>query len=188
MQSMGQRPSATSKRPEPSAPGDRRGAVFSIEHARRRRSRPSPTGELIRVLVVGRHALTRAGLRRLLEDDRGLVVIGEAATGAEAGRLVSSYAPDVVVLDAGSHEAVRTDLTHTLNGRTAVLLLTDCDADDGLLAALHAGATSVLPQDSHPAELAFAIRTLAGGGALLPPRMTRRLISELTKTTPAPAR
>jgi DNA-binding NarL/FixJ family response regulator len=46
----------------------------------------------------------------------------------------------------------------------------------------------VLPRDSHPAQLAFAIRTVAGGGALLPPRMTRRLISELTKTTPAPAR
>jgi DNA-binding NarL/FixJ family response regulator len=185
---MAQRLTATSERSVPGAPGDRRGAVFSIEHARRRRSRPAPTGELIRVLVVGRHALARAGLRRLLEDDRGLVVIGEAATGAEAWRLVSSETPDVVVLDTGSLEAVSTDLTDALDGRTAVLLLTDCDADDGLLAALRAGATSVLPRDSHPAQLAFAIRTVAGGGALLPPRMTRRLISELITTTPAPAR
>ena len=65
-----------------------------------------------------------------------------------------------------------------------MLLLTECDPDDRLLAAIRAGATGVLAKDSHPAELASAVRTLAAGGALLPPRTTRRLITELVNTTP----
>ena len=140
------------------------------------------------MLIVGRQALTRAGLRRLLEDDWGLAVIGEAASGDEGARLVRSTDPDVVLLDDGGLGLATTDLTRALGGRVAGLLLTDCEADDRLLAALRAGATGVLPRDSHPAELAYAVRTVARGGALLPPSTTRRLNAELVNTTPATPR
>lgn len=162
------------------------GTVLSIEHARQRRSRPTVPGGDIRVLVVGSHALTRAGLRRLLEDDAGLTVIGEAANGAEAARQARSTAPDVVLLDAGSREPDPAALTRLLSGSVAVLLLTDHEAGDRLLAAVRAGATGVLPMDSHPAHLASAVRTVAGGGALLPPRTTRRLLRELVETPTTP--
>jgi DNA-binding NarL/FixJ family response regulator len=137
------------------------------------------------VLVVGSHAITRAGLRMLLEDDAGLAVVGEAASGGEAARLAGATDPDVVLLDAGCLEPDPVASTRLLAGRVAILLLTECEADDRVLAALRAGATGVLPKDSHPAELASAVRTLASGGALLPPRTGRRLIAELVNTTPA---
>jgi DNA-binding NarL/FixJ family response regulator len=181
---MAQQITAASTPPAPPAAPEHRGTVFSIEHARRRRSRPPTPDGVIRVLVVGSHALTRAGLRRLLEDDTGLAVIGEAASGREAAGLVRSTDPDVALLDAGCLQQDPADFTHVLGGRVAVLLLTDCEADDRLLAALRAGASGVLPKDSHPAELASAVRTVAGGGALLPPLTTRRLITEFVNATP----
>jgi DNA-binding NarL/FixJ family response regulator len=161
-----------------------RGAVLSMEAARRRRLRRAPASrDVISVLVVGTHAITRAGLRLLLEDDAGLTVVGEAASGDEGARLVRSTEADVVLLDAGCLEPDPVASTRMLAGRVAVLLLTESEADDRVLAALQAGATGVLAKDSHPAELASAVRTLASGGALLPPRTGRRLITELVNTT-----
>jgi DNA-binding NarL/FixJ family response regulator len=161
-----------------------RGAVLSIDAARRRRMRRPASQDVISVMVVGSHAITRAGLRLLLEDDAGLAVVGEAASADQGARLVRATEPDVVLLDAGSFEPDPVASTRLLAGRVAVLLLTECEADDDrVLAALRAGATGVLAKDSHPAELASAVRTLAGGGALLPPRTGRRLITELVNTT-----
>jgi len=181
---MAQQIMATSTPPAPPAPPDHGGTVLSIEGARRRRSRPPVPRSVIRVLVVASQALTRAGLRRLLEDDTRLAVIGEVASGREAARLVRSADPDVVLLDAGCLHSDPAELMRVLGGRVAALLLTDSEGDERLLAALRAGVTGVLPKDSHPAELASAVRTVADGGALLPPLTIRRLITELVNSTP----
>ena len=171
---------------DPVAPtlNSRHGAIHSIASARRQRSRRTVSPTDIRVLLVGSHALGRAGLGRLLEDDAGVAVIGEAARSREAAELLPATDPHVVLLDAGWREPDPAACTRLLAGRVAVLLLTDCEADDRLHAAIRAGAAGVLQLDSHPAELASAVRTLAGGGALLPPRTARRLIRELADLTP----
>jgi DNA-binding NarL/FixJ family response regulator len=165
-----------------------RGTVHSLDSARRQRLRSPAPGDVIRVLVVGRQAITRAGLRRLLEDDHGLAVVGEAATGREATSLMRSTAPHVALLDTDCLEHEPAASTRLLADRVAVLLLTERDPDDRVLAAIRAGATGVLAKDSHPAQLTSAVRTLAAGGALLPPRTTRRLITELVNTTPSAPR
>ena len=160
------------------------GTVVSIDHARRRRRRRpglAAPGGAIRVLVVGSRALTRAGLRRLLEDDHGVVVIGEAADGDEAARQVRSTDPDVVLLDACCRQLDPAEVMRALRGRVAVLLVTDGEGGERLLSALRAGATGVVPADSHPAHLASAVRTVASGGASLPPSTVRRLIAELVE-------
>lgn len=154
------------------------GTIHSIERARHRRSRGSAS-RTIRVLVVGGSALTRAGLTRLLEDDAELAVVGSVARRDEGTALVGSTDSDVVLVDVGCPEHDLEISVRVLCRLAPVLLLTDCEADDRVLAALRAGATGVLEKDCHPAELASAVRTLADGGALLPPRTTRRLIREL---------
>jgi len=161
-----------------------RGTVHSIESARRRLLRRPASRDVVRVLIVASHAITRAGLRLLLEDDAGLAVVGEAASGPEGARLVRWSEPDVVLLEAGCLEPDPAMSTRLLANRVAVLLLTEYEADDRVLAALRAGATGVLQKDSHPAQLLSAVRTLASGGALLPPRTGGRLIRELVNTTP----
>jgi DNA-binding NarL/FixJ family response regulator len=158
------------------------GTVHSIESARRRFRRQAPR-DVIRVLVAGGHAITRAGLRLLLEGDAGLQVVGEAASGRDGARLARSTDADVALLDAGRFDVDLAAATRSLAPHLAVLLLTECEPDERLLGAIRAGATGVLAKDSHPAELASAVRTLAHGGALLPPRTARRLITELVNTT-----
>ena len=159
------------------------GMVLSIDAARRRRSHGTAARDLVRVVVMSGHALTRAGLRRLLEDDDGLAVVGDAATSADAAPLVRRTRPDVVLLDADRGELDLAAATRALGGLAPVLLLASSVAEDLLLAALQAGVTGVLPKDSRPAELASAVRTLAAGGALLPPHTARRLITELVNAT-----
>jgi len=160
------------------------GAVLSLDAARQRRARLA-SRDVIRVAVVASHAITRAGLRRLLDDDAGLAVVGEASADADAAALIRATDADVIVVDADC-VGPEPRWSEVLDGRSPVLLLITSDAEEHLLAALRAGATGMLAKDSHPAELASAIRTLARGGALLPPRIARRLIAELVHA-PAPS-
>jgi DNA-binding NarL/FixJ family response regulator len=154
--------------------------VISIDRARRRlRQPPRAPGGGIRVLVVGSRALTRAGLRRLLEDDTGLVVIGEAADGDDAARQLRWIETHVVLLDASCRELDPARITRLLCGRVAVLLVADAEGGERLLGALRAGATGVVTADSHPAHLASAVRTVASGGVSLPPSTIRWLIAVL---------
>ena len=178
---MSYRLTATMEPPPPRGGSAGHGTVHSIESARRRFRRQA-SRDVIRVLIVGGHAITRAGLRLLLEDDAGLAVVGEAATGRDGARLARSTDPDVALLDAGFEPDLAAS-TRLLAPRLAVLLLTERDPDERVLMAIRAGATGVVAKDSHPAELASVVRTLANGGALLPPRTTRRLITELVNTT-----
>lgn len=170
------------------APDAINGVVRSLEDARRRRFHRSQPGEPIRVLIVVEHAIHRAGLRVLLEHDLGVAVVGEARSSEEAVRIAHARTVDVVLLGAGCLEPDMAALTRVLGRRIAVLLLIDGEADDRLLGALRAGAAGVLSTDTHPGELASAVRTVAHGGALVPPRAARRLIDELIDTTWAPAR
>ena len=178
---------ATMTPPASRAGSPGRGTVHSMELARRRlrRSTPATTSGCSSSAATRSPAPACAGCWR---TTHGLAVVGEAASGRDGARLARSTDPDVVLLDAGRFEPELAASARLLAGRVAVLLLTECDPDDRVLAAIRAGATGVLAKDSHPAELASAVRTLAAGGALLPPRMTRRLITELVNTTPSRSR
>jgi DNA-binding NarL/FixJ family response regulator len=180
---MAQQLTATVAFPAAPASSTGRGAVISIEAARRRRSRGRAPRDVIRVLVIGRHAISRAGLRRLLEANAGVEVSDEAATARDAARLLRATDPDVVLVDADGVEPDPTACSCMPDGPVPVLVLTACDADDRLLAALRAGAAGVLSKDSPPASLVSAVRTLGGGGTPRPPRTTRRPLEERIDST-----
>src|SRR6185312_17436155 len=131
-------------------------------------------------------ALVRGSFRVLVESDPGLVVVGEAATGAEAVELVERERPDVVLMDVRMPELDGIEATRRVSGSTRVLILTTFDLDTYVYAALRAGASGFLLKDTPPADLLAAIRVVAAGDALLAPGATRRLIEEFTRR-PEPA-
>jgi DNA-binding NarL/FixJ family response regulator len=138
----------------------------------------------IGVLVAGEHRLVRAGLRLMLESDRDIAVVGEAAGGEEVLAAARSLHPAVVLADVRLPDVDGLEVARRISAAgelasTGVLLLTVTASDAEVLAALHAGAHGVLPRDIEPAELLRAVRLVAAGGALLAPRLARRLIDEI---------
>jgi DNA-binding NarL/FixJ family response regulator len=142
----------------------------------------------IRIVLADDQALLRKGFRMILEAEDDLEIVGEAADGADAVRLVELYKPDVVLMDVrmpvlDGIEATRA-ITAGPGDETRVLILTTFDLDEYAFSALRAGASGFLLKDVPPAELVSAIRTVARGDAVVSPRITRRLLEEYAHTLP----
>ncbi|MGW8566973.1 response regulator [Isoptericola sp. NPDC055881] len=135
---------------------------------------------MIRVVVADDEALLRAGIVRLVESAADLEVVGEAADGAEAVRLVRAERPDALLLDMRMPVMDGLDATLTVrreHPETAVVVLTSFLTDDYVLPALRAGATGYLLKDSTPDELHQGIRAAVAGDAILSPAVTRHLLA-----------
>jgi DNA-binding NarL/FixJ family response regulator len=139
---------------------------------------------VIRVLLADDQALIRAGFRVLLESAQDIEVIGEAEDGAQAVELARRRRADVVLMDIrmpgvdGLEATRRIGADERLAG-VKVLILTTYESDEYVYEALQAGASGFLVKDTEPAELLHAIRVVADGDALLSPKITRRLISDI---------
>jgi DNA-binding NarL/FixJ family response regulator len=134
-----------------------------------------------RVLVAHGQAVVRAGFRALLERDRRVTVVAEAATGEEAVSLARLLGPDVVMIDSMVPGLDSIEATRQIRDESpaAVMMLIASERDERILGALRAGASGLLLAAAQPAELVRAVELLARGDVLLAPRLTRRLISEL---------
>ncbi len=138
----------------------------------------------MRVLIVDDQPLVRAGLEMILSSQPDMTVAGQAGDGAEALRLVGDLAAtpgavDVVVMDIrmpimDGVEATR--LICAAGPAPRVIVLTTFDTDADAFAALQAGASGFLLKNAPPEELLAAIRAVAGGDAVVAPRVTRRLL------------
>ena len=143
-----------------------------------------PITEHIHVLVVDNQAVSRGGLRRLLESYPDLEVVGEAADGVQAVSETLELGPQVVVMDANlpnrqSLEALKQIKQLNLDSR--VLLLSAQDREEFLYETLRAGADGYVLKDIAPDELAQAIRAVARGEVLVQPRLAGRLLSRFGK-------
>jgi RNA polymerase sigma factor (sigma-70 family) len=137
----------------------------------------------IRVVLADDQTLVRSGFRVLLDRSDGIEVVAEAYDGAEALRLVRADRPDVVLMDIrmpvlDGLEATRRIVSDPALAGVRVVMLTTFDLDEYVFEALHAGASGFLLKDIEPDDLRSAVRVVAGGEALLSPRVTRRLIAE----------
>jgi DNA-binding NarL/FixJ family response regulator len=133
------------------------------------------------VLVVDDHSLVRAGFRSILGDEDDIEVVGEARYGAEAIEAAAGERPDVVLMDVrmpgmDGLEATRRIIADPRLRGTKVIVLTTFDLDEYVFGALKAGASAFLLKGVEPQALIDAVRTVAGGDALLEPSATRRLI------------
>jgi NarL family two-component system response regulator LiaR len=136
----------------------------------------------ITVLLADDHALVRDGVRAYLQTQRDLLVVAEAATGAEAVRLVAEHAPDVVLMDLVMPDTDGVEATRRVRSaspRTQVIVLTSFHDDAHIFPAIKAGAISYLLKDIAPRELADAVRQAARGESVLHPRVATRLVRDL---------
>lgn len=139
----------------------------------------------IRVLVADDQELVRTGMRMVLKPEADIEQVGEAVDGRDAVAQAVRLRPDVVLMDVrmpglNGIEATR-EIGTLLEHPPRILVLTTFDLDEYVYAALRAGAGGFLLKDAPVDELVRAIRVVAGGGALLDPSVTRRLIEEFAR-------
>jgi DNA-binding NarL/FixJ family response regulator len=151
-----------------------------------------PGGEAAtRCLIADDQAMVREGFAAVLDSQPGLLVVGQAADGADAVRQARQLEPDVVLMDVrmpimDGLQATRQILSAVSPDRPRVLMLTTFDLDEYVYEALRAGASGFLLKDATATELIHAVRVVAAGDALLAPSVTRRLIADFARQ-PRPA-
>lgn len=114
-----------------------------------------------RVLVVERHPVTRWGIRRLLEEQHDLEVVGEAGTVAEAVKLTAVLTPDVVTIGLPQSESYGLPLARELRNRfddLGLVVLSAAEDDEILLAAFEIGVSAFLDSTAPVAEVVAAVR------------------------------
>jgi DNA-binding NarL/FixJ family response regulator len=138
----------------------------------------------VRLLVADDHPVVRDGIVGMVSSDPSIVVVGEAADGAEAVALARALLPDVVLMDlrmpgtdgvSAIHELARWEVP------SRVVVLTTYDSDADVLPAIEAGATGYLLKDATRQELVRAVHAAARGDAVLAPSVASRLVSRIRK-------
>jgi RNA polymerase sigma factor (sigma-70 family) len=132
----------------------------------------------IRVLVVDDHAIVRQGIRQVLEDADGFVVVGEAGDGTAALAAAALHLPDVVVLDVSLPGETGLEVARRLKRAlpaTRILMLSVYDNTEYVLEAVRAGADGYLLKDSSPADLRDAIRAVHAGESAFSAATARQL-------------
>jgi DNA-binding NarL/FixJ family response regulator len=143
----------------------------------------------IRVLVADDQAMVRAGFRLLLADEPDIDVVAEASNGLEAVVEADRTHPHVVLMDIRMPEVDGLEATRRIlatDPSTRILILTTFDLDEYIYRALQAGASGFVLKDDPPEQLIAAVRTVAGGDALLSPSVTRRVIQQFTRAHKQP--
>ncbi|WP_207218927.1 response regulator [Pengzhenrongella frigida] len=139
---------------------------------------------MIRVFVLDDHEIVRQGLLRLVDSQPDMLVVGEAATAAEAlarGPLVKA---DVAILDVRLPDGSGVEVCRELRSAQpdlACLMLTSYSDDEALLNAITAGAAGYVLKEIRGVDLVGAIRTVASGRTLLDSSMTARVLERLRR-------
>jgi DNA-binding NarL/FixJ family response regulator len=144
-----------------------------------------PRAKIIRVLVVDDNRKVRQGLRMRLEH-AGNIWVGEAASGEEAVRRARTDRPDVIIMDLhmprmDGLEAMCLILEAATQKRPKVLMLTSDVSDRFVVSAMEAGASGYLLKNHETDNLVDIIRRTLDGESTVSPRLTPRLLRELSE-------
>jgi two-component system response regulator NreC len=134
----------------------------------------------IRVFLVDDHTVVRQGLRRILESDEEIEIVGEAGDGRTAVEIVQKLRPHVVVMDVAMPELNGIEATRQILKRvdgTKVLVLSMHGDDVYVRQALKAGAHGYLLKDSEDLDLIKAVKAIRGGGSFFSPPVSKVLLS-----------
>jgi len=139
-------------------------------------------GDPIRILIVEKQQFVADALVALLSQQPGMVVVGNVGSVAQSAPELN---PDIVILDFRLNDRLAVEAARTLGkGRSEakVIFLTDDETDNVLLAAIDAGASAVLYMSTAAAQVIDAVRTVAVGGSLIPPRTIANLLNNRRET------
>ena len=134
----------------------------------------------ISIILCEDHLITRQGIRRLLEDEQGLTIVGEAGNGEEAVSLVADLKPDVVVMDIAMPKMNGIEATRQIklnNPGSGVLILSAYDDDEYVFASLRAGAAGYLLKNIGRDELVHAIKAVHKGEPALDPQIALKVMN-----------
>ena len=144
---------------------------------------------MIRVILVDDHALVRQGFRRILEDDPGFAVIGEAGSAQEGVALARQTRPDVVLMDMSMPDANGIHAAREIlrdRPETRVLVLSMYSDAQSVRSALDAGVSGYILKSALETDLTRAVRAVAGGQQYLSPELSHVLIRALREKQDKP--
>lgn len=134
-----------------------------------------------RILLVDDHAVVRSGLRMLLENERDIEIVGEAASAHGAIEAAMNLRPNVILMDIGLPDLSGIDATREIKGLipdVAIVALTIHEDEEYFFKMLEAGATGYVPKRAAPEELLTAIRAAATGQVYLYPSLAKLLVRD----------
>ena len=138
----------------------------------------------IRVVLIEDHDLTRVGMKMTLQQQQGVILVGEAATGAEGIAVTTQYKPDVVIVDLGLPDIDGVEVTRqikALDPSPYVLILTLADSEEAVLAAFAAGADSYCIKDISSENLVEVLQLTAEGNSWIDPAIARIVLGQVRK-------
>lgn len=140
--------------------------------------------EVIRVAIADDQELVRAGFAMVINSQKDMQVVAQAANGNEIVEVALKENPDVILMDVrmpnmDGLEATRKILKEDTNANTRIIILTTFDLDEYVMAAIHTGASGFLLKDTEPETLLNSIRTVYQGNAIIAPTATKRLIESM---------
>lgn len=146
------------------------------------------TAAPIRIALADDQPLFSAGLKMILRSQADMDLVGEAANGEEAVKLVQETRPDVLLMDIrmpvmDGITATRMILAPAAPASTRIIVLTTIQHDEAVVRAIQAGAAGFLTKDTTPEFLLAAIRTVHSGHSVIAPAITNELLRDYT--TPA---
>ena len=137
------------------------------------------TPRKIRVVIADDHAVVRQGTRNMLESEADMEVVGEAADGEEAVRIIEQLKPDVAILDISMPRLGGIEVTRRIKPKlpaTAILILTIYSNDEYVFSLLEAGAAGYLLKVADRHDIVEAVRAVSEGESVLHPTIARKVV------------
>ncbi|MFS0725869.1 response regulator [Paenibacillus sp. 1P07SE] len=146
----------------------------------------APGNRTIKVLIADDHQLFREGLKRILNMEDDLEVIGECGNGIQVLEFCNRQKPEVVLMDINmpiENGVIATERLRDIFPDVKVIILSIHDDESYVFETLRKGATGYLLKDMEAEALVNAIRSVVNGHAYIHPKVTGKLINQLRRMT-----